>query len=715
MKSKSVLLVALFLSVFFWPKTSWSQAPQAQKTQLTINEPLSFTIPSGCGREVKFSLWLFSKDGDLKNLNAQVLAAKAPDGSAISLDKINLTKKSDTVTQAGTELILSLTAANLLRAGEYAFTLLLDGTPPQVPPLQKVITLKQPAATLNLDELKDRTFKLTRSFPWCSAQGQFPFFLHDANLAIAIHDLQAFGQEVFLDQTRIQVPGILDIIPSAKSFILYSPRPACGERVRERGHSAKTFGNSSNPPDSACLGQNQQITLALAFSQFDQTGTFSSSILLTSPSFDKPVRIPLKIEVTDWWLLPLLVIQLGVLLGFIVGFLKKTYQPRQRSLLRLSRLRAVVVRQTSLTQDPVKRQTLFTISQKIDAASAKILDDAFAGAAADLDEAQKALDEFLLQSLQEKLQTRRDVESLLRQLKAAHPALDPAEQKQLADIQSKLEQALYFLSREEVEPARAMLQNCQKEYDTFRETLLTADLRKLEQEIALLPQADQDHLTPLVTEVTGLIGKKDFDAAAVKLAALKREVHSKAKKTTTLALKSIQPQPPQPHVIEVENGSANRTSGTKISFTFHPEALKKLFPDDYDAMEWHFGDGSDTAGPFKKQTAVQHVFAASGTYSVEIQLLKDGLPIPGGAFSRLVEIRPGKNEMSEAGFLKNIRAANWGITVAALLLAAITGLLYLYLGKPFGTIKDYLLALLWGFGINEGVKGFTEVYGKITA
>ena len=135
MKTKSVLFVVLCLSVFFWSKTSWSQADPAKKNQLTIKEPLSFTIPSDCGNEVKISLWLFSKDGDVKDVSAKVLDVKAPDGSTLSLDKVGVTKKSDIVTRSGTEIILSLNTANLPRAGEYALTMLFQGNSPQVPQL----------------------------------------------------------------------------------------------------------------------------------------------------------------------------------------------------------------------------------------------------------------------------------------------------------------------------------------------------------------------------------------------------------------------------------------------------------------------------------------------------------------------------------------------------------------------------------------------------
>ena len=84
--------------------------------------------------------------------------------------------------------------------------------------------------------------------------------------------------------------------------------------------------------------------------------------------------------------------------------------------------------------------------------------------------------------------------------------------------------------------------------------------------------------------------------------------------------------------------------------------------------------------------------------------------------TRLIMILPGQKENSLTHIRNILFYTDLTISGVALLLAAITGLLYLYLGtgKPFGSIQDYLLAFLWGFGIDNSVRGFADVMKKIS-
>jgi hypothetical protein len=51
------------------------------------------------------------------------------------------------------------------------------------------------------------------------------------------------------------------------------------------------------------------------------------------------------------------------------------------------------------------------------------------------------------------------------------------------------------------------------------------------------------------------------------------------------------------------------------------------------------------------------------------------------------------------------------ITIA---LASATGLLALYYtGKPFGSGADYLVAALWGFGLDQSVKGYAATKTRL--
>ena len=59
-------------------------------------------------------------------------------------------------------------------------------------------------------------------------------------------------------------------------------------------------------------------------------------------------------------------------------------------------------------------------------------------------------------------------------------------------------------------------------------------------------------------------------------------------------------------------------------------------------------------------------------------------------------------------------ASTFSCWSSRLVLACLTGLIYLYVGKAFGTVTDYSLAILWGFGIDNGIRGFAPVLAKLT-
>jgi hypothetical protein len=78
--------------------------------------------------------------------------------------------------------------------------------------------------------------------------------------------------------------------------------------------------------------------------------------------------------------------------------------------------------------------------------------------------------------------------------------------------------------------------------------------------------------------------------------------------------------------------------------------------------------------------------------------------------SYLITILPGEKEKYVIKLKRMLKSADFVIFGMAVVLASLTGLLYLSLGKPFGTPQDYLLAFLWGFGIDNSVRGFSELF-----
>jgi hypothetical protein len=147
-------------------------------------------------------------------------------------------------------------------------------------------------------------------------------------------------------------------------------------------------------------------------------------------------------------------------------------------------------------------------------------------------------------------------------------------------------------------------------------------------------------------------------------------------------------------------------------FSLKQELLSQY---DYDSVYWNFGDGSPQSEVSKDQLQVTHVYNTSRVYPVEVQLMKGVKVVTDEPFVQLVEILPGKDEMTVKKIQKGIWIADLGVTVTALLLASLTGLIYLYyVNKVFGSPQDYIMAFLWGFGIDASVKGFASVLGKFT-
>ncbi|HEX8685738.1 MAG TPA: PKD domain-containing protein, partial [Pyrinomonadaceae bacterium] len=130
---------------------------------------------------------------------------------------------------------------------------------------------------------------------------------------------------------------------------------------------------------------------------------------------------------------------------------------------------------------------------------------------------------------------------------------------------------------------------------------------------------------------------------------------------------------------------------------------------DGDKFNWRFGNG---AGKPTKKGTYSHTFRRPGTYAVEVDIVR-------GAgkwrtLSRPVVVRPSETDavLDEIG--RGLKRSEAVLAILAVVLAALSGLTYLYADKPFGTFQDYLLALLWGFGIDSSVRGFAGVFKNFT-
>jgi hypothetical protein len=678
-----VLAMVLFFPAYLQATTNpatppQTRQPQSEVAQLVIyEEPLQFTIPPSCGDSVEFSFLLFSKGGDVKDLTVAPREAKTPEGNLLSAGAITAAAESNTATSTGIKITLTLLTSKFVQPGAYKVTLFFEGKVAGVQPVSKpvTITITQPTAAINLDDLKDRTFKITRPFPGLAASGAYRLILYEFYRKAAIRDLQGFGQGVFQNKTKIQTKGKVSVTPDR----------------------------------TPCLAVNDKLSLELTLSEFKQAGVYTSSILLNSPSFDKPIPIPVTVEVGDCWGLPLLVIFVGVGLGYWINYLKKSYKPRQENLLRLTKFRDMILRQASRTEDPGNLGKLYNMRRRLDEAEDKNSAGDFAGAKGSLEQVEKDLYDFLKEIFSEQVKTRRLVEDLISVIgEYQHKLLEPdSKELDALEIKPKLLAAEDHLAQGEVDLAKKFLEECQKKFDDFRKKMLIGEIQAKEKEIQDVAEAERTKFIPAVESIRNLINANQFEEARKQLDDLQEKIDqvkpAMGKGLSYRRLRIFKTR--ELEIITINNSLENRTSGSVISFS-----LKGTSPAyDYDLVNWNFGDGT---GTFKGQGEMSHPFDASGVYKVDVQLMKDQKLVK--QFSRLVEILPGKSEMSVKAIKKTIFFADFAISVAALLLASVTGVIYLYMGKPFGSLEDYLLALLWGFGIDNSVRGFTAVYGRIT-
>lgn len=579
--------------------------------QLVVNdELLKFTWPSVCADSETFSIPISSKEGTVTNLNVAPQDARTPENSTLSADAYSIGKYDRTVTPEGLKISLVLQKSFFLRPGEYKITLLFKGMPAEVQPVSKIVTIVRPAAGINLDELKDRTVKLTRGWPWGTASGECQFSLYEPTKKAAIYQLSSGGSEFFQEKTKVLVPGKVEVSPASQN----------------------------------CLDANSQLPLTLKFSKLAQTGTFNTSILLESPCFDKPIPIPLNLQVTDRWLFPFVVICLGVAGGFGIRYLSKKYKPRQENRYRIARLRGTLDQLLRVTTDSAKAKKLQDFDRRLRDAEDKNLVDGQDGAKLLLDQLEKDVDAFLQQQAIEFADTRKALEEL--RLKVVAYKAKKIDDPKFNDAAKDLNEAERHLFLNELDQAKDLLKKSQAELKEFE------------------------------------------DAHPKPVAAARGKLKEEEDKTITVV------NPPE-----------NRTTDSTISFH-----LQGTFPQDC-VVKWFFGDATPTVSGGVDN---EHTYDRPGNFRVEARVMNEQQVTD--LLTRVIMILPGQKEKSLTDIRNSFFYTDLTISGVALVLAAITGLLYLYLGtgKPFGSIQDYLLAFLWGFGIDNSVRGFADVLKKIS-
>ena len=129
-----------------------------------------------------------------------------------------------------------------------------------------------------------------------------------------------------------------------------------------------------------------------------------------------------------------------------------------------------------------------------------------------------------------------------------------------------------------------------------------------------------------------------------------------------------------------------------------------------DEYRWYARGPAQLVPPAGGPT-VELVFPAAGTWTVGVEVVRGQALVASGSLT--FEVRPDPSRRDVEGHARRLRRASLLLSGLAVVVASLTGLLALWVNKPFGTPGDYILAMLWGFGIDSSIRGLSGVVAKM--
>ena len=673
-----MLLLGSMLLPVIAPRTA-SAAPA-----FSIQDPLKFSYPLPNNTLNEFTFFVFSTEGNITGSTVQVRDVKTADGDPRGADAAKAVLESQTVTPAGQKVTLTLDPRFFTLPAEYRITLSFQGAN-GTPALLTTVTINRLAADINIEELRDQTVTLTRPCPFCPASSDFTFHMRETTRRVPLTDLRLIAQGVYLKDTKELVSGAVAAAP-----IPYDGKPV------------------DVPP-----GNPQP--LKVSFWDLWRAGTFDTKLLVTSTSLSGEKAIPIKVNVRDWVLFPLIAIAIGVAGGYLTRRLVGVERPRNENTFQLLRLQNEVERFREVVSKPSSIDTVSALLAQIKKAKESNATGDFATVKAELPKIQEKLDEFRKAQLQAQEAANTTLNGQLNEVDVIEQdQLTPDEVRDLETIKGRLTDVERLLRQGMVDDAQVKLENVKQLLAAFRTRKLTNYFNFLTTELAKLSLTGDAATTGenFKSEIQTLLNSKDLDKAREKLQAFKNFIETKKAEVTKTeeVLPGVPRALPQDAVLTriiVVTPIEKRIAGTTITFTIEdPEQLIE----DNDRLRWFFGEVGSSITQTMTNT---HRYDESGRFQVRVEILKNGTPVK--TLSEIITIAPGEIEQARATVLQNILRNETLLSIIALVLAIISGVLFLYVGKVFGTLVDYLTAILWGFGIDNTIKGFAAVLAKISA
>jgi hypothetical protein len=674
---------------------------KAQST-FVLDEPLHFNYAGTNQRQLAFRV-SSSKD-DIPDVRVVLRSLKDPDGQSLPQNALTLcvdnkdcnSGKPVTITEAGSEIVLTLQPESFQRVGEYhAF---IDIVPPASSSVNKAsanVLITRPAAEINVDDIKDQTIQVFRSYPGASGERTFSLYLLSSKAPI--DNVRASGQGVFVKDTKILGPGELVIDPAQPS-----------------GSNTTTPANGGTDPAAIRLNVNAK--------NLTRAGYFDTSVVIDSPSLAERKVIPLHINVSDIVVWPLLVILLGVFAAFFVNQLSGKWRTRQLNRRTILRLQSELSRFRQVVKSPENAARVDAMWRGLRGVEdANELDDQ-SKVTAELEKIENDLTEFRKMFVEAKAQNQTDLSNLrhdidLFQQQFKH--LTPDDERNLHSLQDRLDDAKRLLNDDQVDYASEKITSIKVLFADLRKALLTRyfeDLQKSYNEVKVSSNATDPASEALISTISGLLDEGKLEEAGKQLEELKLTIEQFTDAKKAPAGRGTAPteleSPPvltraERTRIAINTPPRDRTTDNTINFEIIDS--ENLVQAD-DVLRWNFGEpGSQQEAGAKNS----YKYREFGNYYVKVDILRGGNTIR--SLEEPLTILPGANVVQSRQILRNIKRGDLLLSLIALVLAGLTGLLALYIGQAFGTLSDYVVAFLWGFGIDNSVRGFAAVMSKLSS
>lgn len=647
--------------------------------EITI-APKSIAFPSSIDPSQKQKVFVSAGSDETLELSAVLIhSIIGPSGVEMSNTAVTSTYENSPTSLA--TISLSLKPSDFQYPGTYQIAIRIRGdhkTKTETTGFDKMmgLVLVRPELNLNLSIEKDRLFILERSFPWKDAQASTHFLISAEN-------------QVRVDAVSVKATDVSHQITASGSTSAVSD----------------TQGRIT-PSSPISLTENLGSGI-LQFSSFDRSGDFRSALFFSGAGLAKPVKVPIQIQVKDSWYFPMFVIFLGVMLGSVVDWIVRRWRPEQMIRIRLAELRHRVEVFATIVDTHQNTQTIRNLLNQIWKLENNV--EILNVTDADITALDLAIND--LQAVLVETQNKANLahETLERDINTAKRSLTQfLEPDDFDDIEvaTRRSNQLLIVGRsdaalKEIQQTDLLLRDVQKTVVERTLTKLATLLENIQEETIKVQFTSR--LKALSDSLVQTMSIADIGQKLISLEQDLINVQSPSPLRAHASSPKSLTQEPVTILMLPENSAQHRVN-EPVTF-----AISGTIPD-IKTITWNFGSGG-VPGDGASNSLVR-TFITPGFYSAraEIELVGGGV-CSVGPIAFMIKASENQNKLAAAA--RRIRGSDSIIILFSLIAATGVGFIANYSDKPFGSFEDYLIAFLWGFGIEKTVRGFSATFNVL--